>query len=190
MSLALQVRRVLAAFPAATATHAYTLDVIMRFRQRLRRLRNGCVVWTGARHRFGYGEFQARKLSQQPITTHVFAWILRRGSVPAGKHVLHECDNPPCCNELHLFLGDQRTNNADRQRKGRTASGDRNGARTHPERVPQGEHNGQAKLTLAAVVEIRALRGIPQRMVADAYGISQQHVSTLQSGRLWLGGGR
>jgi hypothetical protein len=37
--------------------------------------------------------------------------------------VCHECDNPPCCNPKHHFLGTNQENTADKVRKGRQAKG-------------------------------------------------------------------
>lgn len=50
-----------------------------------------------------------------------------------------------------------------------------------------GERNGQARLTVAAVREIRRLatQGIPQRQIASRFGISQPHVSDVVTGRRW-----
>jgi hypothetical protein len=34
-------------------------------------------------------------------------------------YVLHHCDNPPCCNPLHLYAGTQRQNIHDAIARGR-----------------------------------------------------------------------
>src|SRR5690242_17489981 len=97
---------------------------------------SGCWLWTRSRTKAGYGQFTVRKVSQQPLYAHRIAWMLMRGKIPDGKHVLHDCDVRHCVNPDHLFLGTQQDNNEDRDRKGRTASGDTNGARTRPDRNP------------------------------------------------------
>lgn len=44
---------------------------------------------------------------------------MAHGPIPARMLVLHSCDNPPCCNERHLFLGTYKDNEQDKIRKGR-----------------------------------------------------------------------
>lgn len=76
-----------------------------------------CWEWTGAKSSDGYGSTSIKGVT---INTHRIAWQLTYGEIPEGKHVLHHCDNPPCCNPSHLFLGDHQSNMNDRGSKGRS----------------------------------------------------------------------
>ena len=51
--------------------------------------------------------------------THRYGHDLLVGTIPDGYHVCHTCDNPPCCNPSHWFLGTNQDNVDDRQAKGR-----------------------------------------------------------------------
>lgn len=77
-----------------------------------------CWEYQAKRDRGGYGRFW---LDGKTRGAHVVAWLFTRGPVPAGLCVLHRCDNPPCCNPTHLFVGTFGDNNADRAAKGRSA---------------------------------------------------------------------
>lgn len=79
-----------------------------------------CWVWTGCRHVAGYGRFNTQDAQWSGVVyAHRMAWELTHGPIPPGLHVLHRCDNPPCCNPEHLWLGTNADNHADKVQKGR-----------------------------------------------------------------------
>jgi hypothetical protein len=61
-----------------------------------------CWPWTGATFHWGHG---AVKVNGRPWGAHRIAWELTRGPIPDGLLICHHCDNPPCCNPAHLFVG-------------------------------------------------------------------------------------
>ncbi len=94
----------------------------------------GCWPYPGAAITGGYRRVKwagGRKL------VHRLSWELVHGSIPDGMCVLHRCDNPPCVNPEHLWLGTYADNNADMKAKGRAA----NRLTHHPEeREPKHMH--------------------------------------------------
>lgn len=76
-----------------------------------------CWPWTGACSPAGYGRL--------PDNTYVHrkSYELHVGPIPEGLFVCHACDNPPCGNPWHLFLGSSAENAQDMARKGRVGGG-------------------------------------------------------------------
>jgi len=78
---------------------------------------SGCWEWSGAkRHGVGYGVVQA---DGKFLYTHRLAYMICIGDIPPKRIVCHRCDNPPCCNPDHLFLGTHKDNWRDMMMKGR-----------------------------------------------------------------------
>lgn len=150
----------------------------------------GCHLWTASRCRGGYGNFGADTQGvRRHMKAHRFAWEIAHGPIPEGMDVCHHCDVPACVRVEHLFLGTHADNMADMMNKGRhvARSGDRHGARTHPERILRGELIGGAKLTEADVREIRERRfaGEKQPALAAAFGVTQSLISIITLGKNW-----
>lgn len=92
-----------------------------------------CWEWQAYRSNQGYGRFRCER---GKVLAHRYAWELHHGQPPpTDVDVCHSCDNPPCCNPHHLFLGTHDDNNKDREAKGRGAI--QNGFRPHSKLTPE-----------------------------------------------------
>lgn len=81
-----------------------------------------CWPWFAYRNPKGYGRSFVRVDGQVYVVPHRASWAIHHGP-PGCLHVLHHCDNPPCVNPKHLFLGTNEDNVRDRVAKGRTQKG-------------------------------------------------------------------
>jgi hypothetical protein len=141
----------------------------------------GCLEWTAAKMPKGYGVFQVRGVV---ALSHRIARFLDTGTDPLELLVCHTCDNTSCCTPEHLWVGTYADNNRDKSEKGRAPSGDANGARLHPERIPRGVKNGLSKLDDARVLLIRADQRV-QREIAKTHGVSPSLICLVKQRKIW-----
>jgi hypothetical protein len=147
----------------------FSSTVVDRLNQKLIRAASGCLEWQGSTIAFGHGHMSRGARGAGYESTHRVAWMLEHGPIPDGMNVLHRCDNPPCCDTSHLFLGTQLDNMRDMDAKGRRVSA-------------RGESHRSAKLTDSQVEELRA---VADHVGNDAelgrmFGISKQHARALR----------
>lgn len=79
-------------------------EYIARLREKCVVTEAGCWEYQGFTRKppRNYGDMSYRC---ERWRTHRLSWHLHFGPIPDGMHVLHKCDNPPCCNPDHLRLG-------------------------------------------------------------------------------------
>lgn len=134
---------------------------------------NKCWGWS-ATLCYGYGLMMIRGRREM---AHRVSWVIHNGPVPKGLWVLHCCDNPPCTNPKHLFLGTIHDNLNDMRSKGRGY-------------VPQTRRGGDctlAKLTSKDVRFILALpreRGVATR-IAKRLSVNASTIQKVMDRKTW-----
>jgi HNH endonuclease len=134
-----------------------------------------CWEWTAGLDQRGYGRFQTgtSRATARTVLAHRWAYEEAHGPIPDGLLVCHRCDNPACVRPDHMFLGTELDNQSDSWNKGRRE---------------RGEQRAHAKLTEAAVRDIRAryaMGDVTQQALADEFDISRSLVSGVVSRHRW-----
>src|SRR5882672_8186088 len=130
------------------------------------KLETPCWEWQGSRDKDGYG-------ISTPGRAHRKSYEKFIGPIPEKLCVLHRCDNPPCINPDHLFVGTHKDNKTDCMTKGRHA---------------YGEQIGNSKLTENQVTEIRYLfevENLTTVEIARQFGINNTTVGRIAKSRVW-----
>lgn len=166
-----------------------------------------CWEWTARRMPRGYG---VTYMGGKTELAHRVAWTIANGEIHDGLFVLHRCDNPPCCNPSHLFLGTDQDNVDDMMRKGRgnyeaisgdrswlrlhpekVARGDKHPSHLHPEKMARGEDSGTSKLTWEQVREIRrrykrwGIGGDSTTTLAKEFGVGDVTIWQIVNNKTW-----
>jgi len=146
---------------------------------------NNCWLWVASKTG-GYGRF---RIDGKVRKAHRVSWEIHNGSIPNGLCVLHNCDNPPCVNPGHLWLGTQEENILDMKRKGRGRgpTGKNQWTNLFPEKLAKGYKHRYSVLTESDVLAIRSAdryRGY-QRDLARKYRVPQGNISKIVNYKSW-----
>lgn len=122
----------------------------------IKREDSDCWDWSGFKDKNGYPRMVVNK---NPLRGNRISYLIHFGFLTPGKLILHSCDNPSCCNPSHLSEGSPKDNTDDRERRGRSA---------------KGQKIKRSKLTEDQVKNIRDLRskGASYSNLCDQFGVN------------------
>lgn len=145
-----------------------------RFWQKVaRRSSEDCWLWKGTLDSKGYGIIRIEANSRKRMFAHRLSYQISTGKSLNTDYVCHVCDNPPCVNPAHLFLGDAASNMKDKTAKLR---------QTHSEAV----HTAQLTDQMAWAIRVFYARGThTERQLADIYGVTTRLIRRLLRGDHW-----
>jgi hypothetical protein len=141
---------------------------------------NECWEWRGRKNRAGYG---ALWIVSANFFAHRISFSLENGPIKPGLLICHTCDNPPCCNPSHLFLGTQQDNLKDMYTKGRGKKPPLNKGVG----FKKGEGHFMARLTEEKVVSLRKryANGENAGALSRELGMSKSSIRHLIKRRSW-----
>ncbi len=125
----------------------------------------------------GYGQFYPKgRRKDGPYQAHRVAYYFSKQIDPKMLEACHTCDNPPCCNPSHLFLGTRKDNMEDCAAKDRNMHGDR--------------HYG-SRVTSTTVRKIRREHksGVSAKVLAKRYKLGNNTVHCMLSHKTWVRAG-
>jgi hypothetical protein len=146
-----------------------------------------CILWTGAKHKQGYGMMGYIDTTNNRKTMNVVHRLVKMVEIgrelTRDEFVVHSCSNPLCINHEHLILGDVYTRNNVMQANGRAS-------KTQGKNKVRGvlvKQNRQYKYTDD---EIRWIREANTKEIAEKYNMSRDRAGHfrwgMRKGFKWL----
>jgi len=132
---------------------------------------NGCLLWSGAKHRDGHGKVT---VNGETWATHRLVYWLTHGSLPQGLGVLHRCGNAGCINADHLYVGTDADNTRDKLAHGTQPTG---------EAIPW----HKISFVEAQIIRRTSFYRGGKKALAAHLGISASAISNVISGKSWSG---
>jgi len=138
---------------------------------------NSCWLFRNGVKRHDYGTFGFQGRVRK---AHIVSWIIHHGDIPKDLCVCHSCDNPPCVNPDHLFLGTKKDNAIDAAQKQRLF-------RVPATCMTRGINRHNAKLNEKQVKQIRNehRNGSSYRLLAQKYHVCTRTVGHIVHKRKW-----
>lgn len=135
-----------------------------------------CWPFFGADNVGGYGRvYHAGKLVMAHRLSHCLAEGIELAEFNhTGLLVRHRCDNPPCCNPLHLLAGTWADNAADKAERGRV-----NALRG------SAVHNAILTEESVRMIKRRLKARHLRREIASDFGVSLSAIDQIKAGRNW-----
>lgn len=125
---------------------------------------DACWPWKASHKAAGYGQVV---INYKIHGAHRVAYAIATGYTPTSdEYVCHRCDNPPCCNPKHLWLGSAKENTQDASIKGRA------GRRLTPDRVD-------------AIRDLYNQQHYTQQELADLFGVHYSMISLVVNRKRW-----
>jgi hypothetical protein len=144
-----------------------TLTDAERFKAKLSKNKNGCLLWMGGTNAATPPVGLLRRQGKKTLPVHRYAYELTKGEIKKGQIVTQTCGNSLCCKVTHLKLVSR--------------SEILTGA------MPRGKTHWKSKLTEKKVKAIRkaSAAGTSHKALAKKYKISEAQVSLIVSGKSW-----
>ena len=142
--------------------------ILNRFESKIHKS-NKCWDWLASKDRQGYGYFGINRKIKKAHRVAYEQWV---GRIPFGLSILHRCDNPPCVNPEHLFLGTKSDNSRDAFDKGRLTQ------------IGLGEHSMAAKLNNESVLFVKASQESNSNL-ARRLGVDRGTIRAIRVGKSW-----
>jgi len=138
---------------------------------------SNCWEWIGSKNSKGYGrKWDSNR--KRCWTAHRLVYELFHGQLKSSKiQVCHTCDNPPCVNPDHLFLGTNQDNQIDSRNKGRLSN--RKGSK-HPGHILTEKQVRRIKKVLQSDKTMKN-----RDLLAQQYDISLATITSISDNRNW-----
>ena len=135
---------------------------------------NGCIHWTGPRHRQGYGMIGGIRMPEMTaimMTVHRLQMKIKLNrSLLRSEEVIHTCGNMQCVNPDHLIVGDSK-------KRAEITTINNPGLRTRHKTLPPRKQNRVYKYSEA---EIRWIRIADPELIALQYQLPMHRARTMQ----------